>query len=196
MTNSELASLVYLREACLFKKDFQSFMISNDSLISRCSGTDFGIIALLAKATVLHHIYRDTPTAMSIISELFELQPDSVDVSSVFWAIVREDTLISIPKPSIESRHILPPQNLRLDQNYPNPFNANTTFKFAIPNSGHVLLSVFNILGRKVATLIDQELDAGGYSKSCSLEGYPSGLYFYQIFFEGRTITRRMYFMQ
>lgn len=195
MTNSELASLVYLRDALLFKRDFPAFMIANDSLAARCAESDFGIVALLAKATVLHHIFQDTPSALAIVTSLFEQEPDSVDVSSAFWAIAREDTIISVPKRTMQRGKNIP-STLQLDQNYPNPFRSSTTFKFAIPNDGHVLLNVFNVLGQKIATLIDQGLSAGEYTKNFSMGNQPSGLYFYQIINAGDVRIRKMNFMR
>ena len=52
--------------------------MANDTLAARCAETDFGIVALLAKAAVLHHIYRNTPSALAIVTALFGQEPDAV----------------------------------------------------------------------------------------------------------------------
>jgi len=78
------------------------------------------------------------------------------------------------------------PTVFTLDQNFPNPFNPLTTINFALPKPNHVLLQVFNILGQKVQTLVDEDLQAGQYVKVWNGEddeGRPmaSGIYFYRI---------------
>ena len=76
---------------------------------------------------------------------------------------------------------IITPDEFELSQNYPNPFNPSTNIAFELPKSGHVMLSVFNLLGQKVATLIDQNMDAGSHNVHFDATNLPSGLYFYQL---------------
>jgi hypothetical protein len=74
------------------------------------------------------------------------------------------------------------PSEYALFQNYPNPFNASTTIEFAISEPVNVKLEIFNILGQKVKTLIDDDLQAGRYSVNWSAEkDFPSGPYFYRL---------------
>ncbi|MGH7451684.1 MAG: M4 family metallopeptidase, partial [bacterium] len=64
---------------------------------------------------------------------------------------------------NVEEKPATVPSTIALHQNYPNPFNPTTNIKFQIPNSGFVLLKVFDNLGREVATLVDEQLNAGTY---------------------------------
>ncbi|MGB5872542.1 MAG: carboxypeptidase regulatory-like domain-containing protein [Bacteroidota bacterium] len=78
------------------------------------------------------------------------------------------------------------PTSYRLDQNYPNPFNPATTISFEMPATGAARLTVFNLLGEEVATLVDGLLQAGRHSAvwgGTDFAGRPvsSGLYFYQL---------------
>ncbi|MDW8436493.1 MAG: T9SS type A sorting domain-containing protein [Chloroherpetonaceae bacterium] len=68
-----------------------------------------------------------------------------------------------------------------LEQNYPNPFNPSTTIRFAIPQQSDVKLEVFNVLGQKVATLVNERLAAGTYSKVFDAANLASGVYFYRL---------------
>ncbi|NWG28260.1 MAG: T9SS type A sorting domain-containing protein [Ignavibacteriaceae bacterium] len=68
-----------------------------------------------------------------------------------------------------------------LSQNYPNPFNPSTVISFSIPQNANVNLSVFNALGEKVATLINEMKDAGSYDVEFSAMNLTSGIYIYKI---------------
>jgi len=68
-----------------------------------------------------------------------------------------------------------------LHQNYPNPFNPTTTVAWSIPNSGNVLLRVYDLLGREVATLVDGRMAPGEYETKFDASNLPSGIYFIRI---------------
>ncbi len=84
------------------------------------------------------------------------------------------------------------PKNFTLEQNYPNPFNPMTNVKFQMPNAAFVKLTVFDILGREVSTLVNEQLEAGTYEVSWDASAYPSGVYFYRIKAESYSETRKM----
>lgn len=85
------------------------------------------------------------------------------------------------------------PQEFSLSQNFPNPFNPSTTIKFSVPSVGaehvqplHVLLKVYDLLGREIATLVNEEKAPGNYEvtfngESRLGESLPSGVYFYRL---------------
>jgi len=73
------------------------------------------------------------------------------------------------------------PRSLSLDQNYPNPFNPKTQIRFEIIRPGFVSLTVFNVLGRAIATLVNEELHPGAYQISWDATTQPSGVYFYRL---------------
>ena len=73
------------------------------------------------------------------------------------------------------------PEKYVLEQNYPNPFNPATTINFSIPQSEHVTLSVYNLVGQKITTLVDEELTSGEYSVTFDASRLTSGIYFYTI---------------
>lgn len=73
------------------------------------------------------------------------------------------------------------PKELLLYQNYPNPCNPSTTIRFQLLEREHVILKVFDLLGRDVATLVDGELHPGDHSVVFDAKGLPSGIYFYQL---------------
>lgn len=89
------------------------------------------------------------------------------------------------------------PKEFELGQNYPNPFNPNSAIEFSLPKDCFVRISIYNILGQKVRTLVDEYLQAGYKkviwdSKNDQGEGVASGVYFYMIEAEDYTQTRKM----
>jgi hypothetical protein len=78
------------------------------------------------------------------------------------------------PKGNLAERYVL-------EQNYPNPFNPSTTIRFQILNSSQVKLKVFDIVGREVATLVDERLQPGSYETTFNAKGLASGVYLYRL---------------
>jgi hypothetical protein len=91
------------------------------------------------------------------------------------------------------------PSRAVLSQNYPNPFNASTEILFTVPQTGEVTLEVYDVLGRKVTTLVDQVLTAGQHKALFSTNAageLSSGVYFYRLTTAQGTQIRRMVFMK
>lgn len=79
-----------------------------------------------------------------------------------------------------------------LGQNFPNPFNPVTSIRFALPNSGNVRLTVYNLLGQEVRTLVNDYLTSGTYSFDFSADGLASGIYFYRLQAGNTVLTKKM----
>lgn len=84
------------------------------------------------------------------------------------------------------------PESFSLSQNYPNPFNPVTNIKFDIPKSGLVKITVYDLLGREVTSLVNQQMQPGSYSVDWDASNYPSGVYFYRIETETFTDSKKM----
>ena len=80
----------------------------------------------------------------------------------------------------------------RLGTNYPNPFNPSTRIKFDVPSSKFVTLKVFDVLGREVATLVNEVKQPGSYMVTFSAEGLASGVYFYRMQAGNFAATRKL----
>lgn len=83
-----------------------------------------------------------------------------------------------------------------LEQNYPNPFNPSTSIKFSIPQASNVKLSIYNLIGQEVATLINQYKTAGSYSVNFDAKGLVSGVYIYRLEANGMSLTRKMTYLK
>jgi hypothetical protein len=84
------------------------------------------------------------------------------------------------------------PRDFELRQNYPNPFNPTTRIGYTIPSAGHAVLEVVNMLGERVAVLVNGEVPAGAHSVDFDAAGFSSGCYFYRLTAGGGVLTRRM----
>jgi len=79
---------------------------------------------------------------------------------------------------SVEESSNATPISFALKQNYPNPFNPRTTIKYAVPEASMVEISVFNVLGARVAILVDEIKTAGTYQVNFNADNLPGGIYF------------------
>ena len=84
------------------------------------------------------------------------------------------------------------PDGFTLKQNYPNPFNPQTTFTFSLPVASHANLSIYNILGQKVVTVLDKRISAGEHSIIFDASDLPTGIYFYRLKTENAMSTKKM----
>ena len=96
------------------------------------------------------------------------------------------------PLDNIKNR--LDKNNIRytLFQNYPNPFNPSTTIKYKIPNESRVIIKIFNVIGREVATILNATQNAGSHQVEWNAKSFSSGIYFYRIQAGNFTSTKEM----
>lgn len=104
---------------------------------------------------------------------------------------IRRDTIFVNPTGLVNNESQIP-KYFELYQNYPNPFNPNTNIRFDIPKSGPVRLTVYDITGKLVSTLVNSNYEAGKYSISFNAENISSGIYFYKIETGAFTDIRKM----
>ena len=84
------------------------------------------------------------------------------------------------------------PATIELGQNYPNPFNPTTVISYQLPVMSKVSISVYDILGRKVAMLVDEVKNAGSHKISWNASPVPSGVYVYELRAGGKTYSKKM----
>jgi len=138
---------------------------------------------------------RDTTVELNIMSRL-RLQ------SAYTWTASVSDGLVSVASidtftfrassTGTEELASNLPKEYALHQNYPNPFNPSTTIGFDVPQRSFVKLVVYDLLGREVKTLVDEEKTPGRYEVKLDATGLTSGVYFYRIVAENFTQVREM----
>jgi len=82
---------------------------------------------------------------------------------------------------NVESQNNIVPEYFALHQNYPNPFNPTTKIKYSVPQSSNVVIKVFDVLGKEITTLVNEEKSVGTYELNWYAGNLPSGIYFYQL---------------
>ena len=107
--------------------------------------------------------------------------------SSVFTTIKYVQTPTSVKETVVGK-----PGTYRLDQNYPNPFNPTTVIRYQLPVNSLVSLKIYDLLGREVATLVNEERNAGNYEVQWNASNIPSGVYFYKLQAGDFVETKRM----
>ncbi len=120
---------------------------------------------------------------------------DTVQVSTYanatgFTPIFRTINLKKLTPTSIEDNNL--PKEFSLSQNYPNPFNPTTVINFSLPQDAQVKLTMYDMLGREVAVMVNELRSAGTYSITVDGRALASGIYVYRLEAGNRTFTRKM----
>jgi hypothetical protein len=111
--------------------------------------------------------------------------------ADVFAEIVKNYTSQNLFVTAVFDQSAVPLQPSLL-QNYPNPFNPTTNFGFRVSSLEFVSLRIFDVLGREVATLVNEVRQAGTYTVRWDASSQPSGVYFYQMRAGGFVETRKL----
>jgi hypothetical protein len=113
----------------------------------------------------------------------------TIDGYTTTMLILDEDIVITgVSTPPVASI----PQRFELLQNYPNPFNPSTTIRYGIPETAHVTLVLYDVLGRYIETLVDRPHNAGEHTEVFDASHLPSGTYFYRLTANDNSITKKM----
>ncbi|MBD3233682.1 MAG: T9SS type A sorting domain-containing protein, partial [candidate division Zixibacteria bacterium] len=86
----------------------------------------------------------------------------------------------------------LVPAEYGLSSNYPNPFNASTNISYQLPEAGKVSLEVYNLMGQKVAALVNGHKEAGQHTVTWNAASFSSGIYFYKLNVGDKVFTKRL----
>jgi hypothetical protein len=150
-----------------------------------------------------------TSTYVESFFDIFYVAPDVPDTANVTFLISAsggvvhagstftiDDLSWGAPATGVNYLEANRPVQFGLEQNYPNPFNPTTNVRFSVPENGFVTLKVFDLMGREVSTLIEQQLSAGSYETTFAAGSLASGMYLYRLTAGGKVETRRMILMK
>ncbi|MGA7721729.1 MAG: T9SS type A sorting domain-containing protein [Ignavibacteriaceae bacterium] len=173
----------------------------SDAVTGEAAGTQVGI----TKFTDLGENFYQTAVTSAI---------DQLPVGSLIWndaalaafssksdlakvyAAAKAAGITSLVLTAVSSKGSNLPNSYSLSQNYPNPFNPSTVINYSIQKASNVTLTVYNVLGQKVASLVNGFKQAGSYSVSFDATKLASGVYFYRIEAGNFVSVKKMMFMK
>jgi parallel beta-helix repeat protein len=169
----------------LHDKQFDNAISIYDNVIKNFPLEYDGVSARFEKFFAFLNIKKDKTKALKVLSEIKSLGlTDTVFLIKIRMA----ESLLGLSKKNklqknnnkSEETNLLP-KTYELYQNYPNPFNPITTIKYQIPKPGIVTLKIYDILGREVATLVNENKVEGSYDFTFNASRFASGVYIYQL---------------
>ena len=166
-----------------------TFLVTNNGY-----GVD-SLSVTLDSVTVKDPAFAISPTAFTLAGGdsqrvTFSVVPRLLSAGRIYRAMVLIDSRFGVGKTHFEKQFLLRltsveepavPTAFVLEQNYPNPFNPSTSITYQLPASNHVTLIVYDLLGREVATLVDENKPAGVHDVQFDAQGLTSGIYLYRM---------------
>lgn len=208
ITNTPTISLDYSSTANLCQFNFQIYEVSGTraKLVTRVNYTDRNYTANTRKTYVIQglshsHKFKAGNKIRVIITNLDTAPDDTsflatnphvlpVMANGVSKVYLNSNTYLNFPVLSggttfVSNSGSEIPDNFSLSQNYPNPFNPLTKINYDMPVEGNVKISVYNMLGQEIKSLVNEFKNAGRYSIDFDGSNFSSGIYFYKIQVEG-----------
>jgi hypothetical protein len=155
------------------------------------AGTAQGQVAVNGTVVVPSVTFTDTS---DVFTDQFSMNQgtNTITLSSVSGSVAIDYTQVIAFVPTGVNPPVQLPEGFSLSQNYPNPFNPSTTIRFSLDKTYNVKLKVYNLLGQKVATLIDSRLNAGPHIVQFDAKELSTGVYFYRLEAGDFILNRRM----
>ncbi len=110
--------------------------------------------------------------------------------------IVDEERPLANNRDMLDVKDLATPKAYELGQNYPNPFNPSTTIEYSVPKDAAVTLKIYDVLGKEVATLVNEQKPTGTYIVNWNASNFSSGLYFYKLTAGEFTQTKKMFLVK
>jgi len=165
-----------------------------DEVINNYKGESVVELALFDKFVYYYFELDDKENSLAVSKELdglFPLSPGAVEAHRILGD--KEYYNINInPDHALQKTADQTPAEYALLDNYPNPFNPSTTISYSLPEDGKVQIKIFDVLGREVATLVNEFTSAGKHNVVWDGANFASGIYFYSITFKGETLNKKM----
>ena len=189
--------LYYTYQNALYKRNFES---SANSFDSEKKIMDIGYFTSLSNdGNYMPFLINDSIYVFSFLKDTL-VYKSYVKNAAKIRAIYMDSTFLYLERlVDVVNVYNAPlPQNFFLSQNYPNPFNPETTISYKLQAAGNVSLKVYDVLGREVATLVDEYKQAGTYNCQWRIENgeLPSGVYFYQLCAGNFVETKKLVLMK
>jgi hypothetical protein len=154
----------------------------NVSLRSPYDSTHVFVKGLNISTLVANTIPKDTLVLFQVVkAESLTISVTSYKNGKPYLSVQRGLNVVLPRAVSVHDEESTLPTTFSLSQNYPNPFNPSTTIRYEVPVESKVTLTIFDMLGRRVQTLVDGQMKAGAYTERWNASSLASGAYFYRI---------------
>lgn len=157
------------------------------------TGTGAGIYSGIIKCNLGNLPFLDTITSHSVISSMHgctSLQQGSDDY--IYLTKYFPGRLLRMKHSTVGINELFIPVTYSLKQNYPNPFNPLTNINFNIGRESFVSIKIYDVTGKEIASLINENKQPGSYEAVWNAENYPSGVYFYRLTAEEFSEEKKM----
>ena len=152
-----------------------------------------GLLIVRMKLETSAEKFAEVPLELKLSQSKFKTKVFSFDGKKNIELVNSDDNSIEGVTGKLTNESITNiPAEFALTQNYPNPFNPSTTINYDLPSSNFVTLKIYDLVGKEVATLVNEKLDAGRYSATFNGSNLASGMYFYKISAGEFTFVRKM----
>ncbi len=174
-------ALTRFRLGSFFAVTAVALLLLSGLLLARPNGPSSNLRKAAGTATITVQLYasEDSAAVLQYAAVLFD-GTTNAQIDSSFSGATNTVTFQNITTVGVAKNGSTLPTGYSLEQNYPNPFNPSTIIRFSVPVTDKVSLAVYDILGRRIATLVDQNLNAGSYQVTWS-PNVASGVYFYRL---------------
>jgi glycosidase len=174
-------------------ENFNSFT-STASISLTASNLSFSNGLTNGKTYYMNDVYNDTAYSVYFNSGTLIFGSTLPAYGSAVYILT--DSVIHMTVPTLTSVAAQPqpsvPLTFTLNQNFPNPFNPSTTIQYSIPHASRVTLKVYDVLGRVVSILVDEQKNAGAYSTEFDGKSLSSGVYYYRLTSNNNSDVKRM----
>ena len=162
---------------------------TNETLLSRCWVDGTQVAIKTSDLSTALAPYANSTDGISLTQE--------VTTSDLFTIVTSEPLLTSFQNTTgIDNQNEVFLTEFELHQNYPNPFNPVTVISYSLPQSGIVNLKVYDLLGKKVAALVQDYQPAGKYKVEFNASSLSGGIYYYEIITSEFRQTKKMILMK
>lgn len=179
----------YIRANLYYSTDPQfvanTLLNPSDTGLVLTHGTNVGITQYIYQVSV------SVPDGQSLYFRVYPWYTGAMSNSKYLYT---QDAYIAgttTPVTAVKENKVSP-KVYSLDQNYPNPFNPSTQISFSLEKAGMTQLNVYNLLGQKVASLVNQSLAAGQHIVNFKADNLPSGMYIYNLTSGTYSVTKKM----
>ena len=164
------------------------------SITLNASNLSFSSGLINGKTYYMNDVYRDTAYAVHFSSGSLTYSATLPAYGSSVYILADSSFHLTVPSLTLVAEQPQPaiPLAFTLSQNYPNPFNPSTIIQYSIPHSSRVTLKVYDVLGRVVAVLVDEQKNPGTYDVEFEGKSLSSGVYYYRLTSNNNSDVKRM----